>query len=114
MQGHIEGNREYGEAIKGFTLLNSQEREQEKELATGRSENLGWTSRGKIISCLKGSVWVTQEKDLEDYILDAGESFMITVPGRVIVQALEDSVFSVSHNRVKGKFTGSFEKSIFK
>ncbi len=101
-------------ATKGFALLNFQERENVIALETGRSKNLGLTPRGKIISCLKGSIWVTQEKDLEDYILEEGESFMVTVPGRVIVQALEEARFSVNHSLRKSRFSGSYEKSVFK
>lgn len=114
MEVQIEVNRFPRVAPKGFALLNSQETETIDELGRGRSKNLGWTSRGKMISCLEGSLWVTQEQDLEDYILGPGESFMITVPGRVIVQALENSVFTVSHSPRKTKFSGSYEKSVFK
>ncbi len=114
MQSLIEEAKIPGETIRGFALLNPQETETVIDLPTGKSKNLGWTSRGKIVSCLQGSVWVTQEQDLEDYILEQGESFMITVPGRVIVQALEDSSFSLNHTPRKNRFTGSYEKSIFK
>ena len=110
----IAANTVWENATKGFTLLNYQERENAENLEAGCSKNLGLTPRGKIISCLKGSIWVTQEKDLEDYILEEGESFMVTVPGRVIVQALSDARFSVNRNLRKDGFSGSYEKSFFK
>ena len=114
MEGVIEIGRFPRALPKGFALLNLPERENIDQLKQGRSKTMGWTPRGRIISCLEGSLWVTQEQDLEDYILGPGESFMVTVPGRVIVQALEDATFTVNHSPRKTRFNGSYEKSIFK
>ncbi len=114
MQSQIAKSKVWGDAVKGLNLLNVQKCETVTDLRDGEAENLGWTPKGKIISCLRGSIWVTQEHDLEDYILDEGESFMITIPGRVIIQALEDSSFSVNNRPGKSRFSGSYEKSIFK
>jgi hypothetical protein len=52
--------------------------------------------RGETIACLQGRLWVTQEGDLNDYVLYPGESFWITRPGTVIVQALDDGIFKFS------------------
>jgi hypothetical protein len=54
--------------------------------------------RGDVISCISGSLWITQQNDLKDYVLDAGQKFWITKPGTVVVQALENSKFSYSLN----------------
>ena len=113
MESQIEINRN-PEAAKGFAILNLPEQERLIEIEAGKSAKLGWTSRGRIISCLQGSVWVTQEQDLEDYILHEGESFITTVPGRVIVQALEEAAISITKQPRKSAFSGSFEQAIFK
>lgn len=43
---------------------------------------------GARIVARHGSLWVTQDHDLRDMILNEGESFEVTGSGRVIVQAL--------------------------
>lgn len=52
--------------------------------------------RGDVINCLHGRLWITQEGDLKDYIVEAGKSFWVTRPGTVVVQALENSQFKYS------------------
>jgi hypothetical protein len=52
--------------------------------------------RGETIACLQGRLWVTQEGDLNDYVIYPGESFWVTRPGTVVVQALEDGLFKFS------------------
>ncbi len=46
---------------------------------------------GHGIAVFEGRVWVTQDNDLRDFVLDAGESFTIERRGRVVVQALSDA-----------------------
>jgi len=57
--------------------------------------------RGDMISCLSGTLWITQEGDMKDYVLEAGRDFWITKRGEVIVQALEDTQFKFSLNQLK-------------
>ena len=52
--------------------------------------------RGDVIRCLNGTLWITQEGDLKDNIVDAGKSFWVTRRGSVVVQALENSQFIYS------------------
>jgi hypothetical protein len=47
------------------------------------------------LACAAGELWITQDGDLRDIVLRAGEDFT-TLPGRrVLVSALEDSVLEV-------------------
>lgn len=42
---------------------------------------------GATVTVVRGRVWVTQDSDRRDVVLDAGESFVIDRPGLAIVQA---------------------------
>lgn len=57
--------------------------------------------RGDVIRCLNGTLWITQEGDLKDYIVEAGRDFWVTRPGTVVVQALQDSQFKYSLNELE-------------
>jgi len=54
--------------------------------------------RGYVLSCVGGSLWITQAGDLKDYILEVGNNFWVTKPGTVVVQALDDSKLKYSLN----------------
>lgn len=57
-----------------------------------------WTnsdSRGKVLTCLQGRLYVTQEGDWTDYVLTPGQEFTVTRRGLVVVQALDESTVGV-------------------
>jgi hypothetical protein len=54
---------------------------------------------GESVSCDHGLLWLTQSNDGRDYFLRAGESFTVTSRGRVVVQALEESLFRVEETK---------------
>ncbi len=56
--------------------------------------------RGDVITCLSGTLWVTQEGDFKDYVLESGRSFWVTRPGPVVLQALDNSQFKYSLNEL--------------
>ena len=51
---------------------------------------------GRVISCSKGVLWLTQTGTPGDHLIRAGEAFPIERPGLVLISALEDSVCAVS------------------
>jgi len=57
--------------------------------------------RGDVISCSNGKLWITQEGDLKDYVLEAGKDFWVTKPGMVVVQALESAQFKYSMDELQ-------------
>jgi len=52
--------------------------------------------RGIKILCRSGSCWITQERDLKDYLLGNKDDFTINRDGLVVVQALTDTEIVVS------------------
>ncbi len=56
--------------------------------------------RGDVITCLNGTLWITQEGDFKDYVLESGRSFWVTRTGPVVIQALDDSRFKYSLNEL--------------
>jgi hypothetical protein len=57
---------------------------------------MGGHSRWRVIVCLRGVVWVTQERDARDYVLTRGDMFLVTQPGTVLVAAEEDACIHVT------------------
>ncbi len=68
------------------------------QLALGKGDL--WLAAGnycwRAIVCLQGIIWVTQERDLRDHVLAAGEMFLISQPGKVVVQALADARMQIT------------------
>jgi hypothetical protein len=46
---------------------------------------------GDRVECLDGSVWITQDSDPRDVVLDAGEGFTLDRRGTTLVYALADA-----------------------
>ena len=46
---------------------------------------------GDRIECVSGTVWVTQDGELRDIVLKAGESFRLDRSGHALVSALADA-----------------------
>jgi hypothetical protein len=63
-------------------------------------------NRWRLITCLSGRVWITQHKDLQDYMLEAGDMFLVTLPGSVVVQAMEESSVEISPSLKAASFRG--------
>lgn len=51
--------------------------------------------RGRRVECLSGCLWLTQEADPRDVVLEAGEGFTIDRDGDTYLSALSDSRFVV-------------------
>jgi hypothetical protein len=48
-------------------------------------------AQGTRINCLRGRLWITQHRSIDDVVLEAGESCEISRPGVTLVQALADA-----------------------
>lgn len=48
---------------------------------------------GQRVECLSGTLWVTQDGDIRDIVLGAGDTFAFDQPGDALISALDDSRF---------------------
>ena len=51
--------------------------------------------KGFRIECLSGSLWITQDGDVRDLIVEAGEGLTIERDAATLVSAMQDSRFVV-------------------
>ncbi len=58
------------------------------------------------IGCESGVVWITQDNDPRDVVLNAGERFVSDRPGTVLVYALQPTVLTANSlvERTQGSF----------
>jgi len=52
--------------------------------------------RGLQILCRRGRLWITQANDEKDHVLEAGERFVVSRPGLVLVQSLGEGLMQVT------------------
>jgi hypothetical protein len=50
-------------------------------------------ARGLLVSCLSGTLWLTQEGDVRDIVLEAGDDALIDRDGLTLLAALSDARF---------------------
>jgi uncharacterized protein (AIM24 family) len=62
--------------------------------------------RGHAIVCDSGSVWVTQEGDPRDIVLDAGEAFTLDRSGTALVLAFEPGAISITQTDAQTRASG--------
>jgi hypothetical protein len=55
---------------------------------------------GTRILARSGTVWVTEEGDSKDHIVDAGDTLIVARPGRTVVQALKAAWISIGAGAV--------------
>ena len=48
---------------------------------------------GRRVECLTGTLWVTQDGDSRDIVLEPGDSFTFDHRGDALISALDDSRF---------------------
>lgn len=56
---------------------------------------------GLAVSCLAGSLWVTQHGDCKDVVLEPGEQMALERPGTAVVQALTAARLAVAGGRAE-------------
>lgn len=51
---------------------------------------------GKEITCLGGTIWITQTGDGIDRILTSGDSYLSRIPGDILIEGLDHSRIRIS------------------
>ena len=46
---------------------------------------------GKTVTCVRGSLWITQDGDPKDVVISAGDRYTLVRAGRMLVSGLEAS-----------------------
>lgn len=69
---------------------------------------------GHTVVCHSGSIWVTQDGDARDVVLEAGESFTFDRDGPAVLQAFEPGAISIVRADAQTRTTGlpAFLKSL--
>jgi quercetin dioxygenase-like cupin family protein len=62
--------------------------------------------RWSVIICLEGMVWLTQERDWRDYVLTAGDVFIVTQPGKVVASAKGNATLQLSPTLATAPYAG--------
>lgn len=65
-------------------------------LPKGEREIIRKRDKAVRIRCVSGLLWVTQEGDIRDIILKAGDEFIVTNRGIALISSLADSEYSSS------------------
>ena len=85
-----------------FIFSNLNKPEKVVHLAAGQ----GWGVKGKrgrqTLYCLEGTVWVTQQGDISDYLLKEGDAFVVSRPGLVMARAMTAASLGYAENFMAG------------
>ena len=57
--------------------------------------NLSHPHRGMAIECEQGIVWITRARDINDYTLMAGESYIARDSNPLVIEAVQDAVINL-------------------
>jgi hypothetical protein len=79
----------------GWAVADLYEGQVHLDLEVGALWQVRGDPRWHVIICCRGVVWITQERDMVDYVLQQGEIFIVMQPGLVLVQALETASVTV-------------------
>ena len=71
-----------------------------KDLKKGSVLRVKGNRSGQTIRCLNGMIWITQQGDREDRILNSGELYLSNLPTFILIGALDDAEVKI---RVEGK-----------
>jgi hypothetical protein len=65
-------------------------------------------NRWRMIICVRGEIWVTQERDVRDYVLTAGDMLLVTQRGRVLIGALCDASVEITPSLQNAPYRGDY------
>jgi hypothetical protein len=93
----------------GWAVADLDEGQVHLDLEVGAGWRAQGDQRGRVIICRRGVVWITQERDVVDYVLQEGEIFIVTLRGLVLVRALEPASVTVVTPSIRARpYAGDF------
>ena len=99
MQAQLLGSGSNPHPTRRFVFTNVSSPDKIIDLNTGQGWSVKGQRRQQTVLCLAGNIWVTQEGDLKDYLLEEGDAFLITRPGLVMVRALKPACIGYCEGR---------------
>lgn len=54
------------------------------------------SGKGKTVTCTSGRLWITQEGDPADYVLEPDESLVLSGAGRTVVGGIDEAAYRVA------------------
>jgi hypothetical protein len=57
----------------------------------------GGDHRGQVVTCVRGTVWLTHEGMPGDYVLRPGQAFVVEQRGLLLAQGLRDAVLQIAN-----------------
>lgn len=83
------------------------------ELAKGELGRIAGNNCWRAILCLKGRVWITQVGDPVDHLISAGEMFLVSQAGPVLVQGLTSAQLEITPCLAGSPFHGRFKDMVW-
>ena len=114
MKGKTDSIKIASDDHKRFFLVNLPNPIKLVDLIVGQEWRLTGNHAHQTLFCLHGIVWVTQERDIHDYILEKGDAFVVTLPGLVLVRAFSQARIGYAKSLLPHPFIGSFSQTVFK
>ena len=79
----------------GWAAADLDESQVHLDLEVGVPWHARGDQRGRVIICRRGVVWITQERDAIDHVLQEGDILLVTLPGLVLLQAMEPASVTI-------------------
>ncbi len=71
-------------------------------------QRLDGDNRWRVILCTRGKIWITQECDVRDYVLEAGDMFIVSQPGSVLIEGLGDASVQITPSLKRKPYRGDY------
>jgi hypothetical protein len=78
------------------------------ELRAAELWRLNGDNRWRMVVCVRGEIWITQERDVRDYVLTAGDMFIVTQRGNVLIGALCDASIEITPSLEGRPYRGNY------
>jgi hypothetical protein len=68
-------------------------------------------AKGVRVSCIEGSLWLTEERGAGDVVLQPGQSYEVAASGRTLVQAMSRSRVAVQALGARAQLAFAFAQA---